>query len=218
MLDGELPDWVPAHNRVAKLTAGQRVLIHGAAGGTGSAMVELGKLMDLEVYGTASKPKHDLVSSLGATPIDYRNEDFVERVHSLTGGGVHLVVDHIGGAHLKRSFQTLWAGGLLLSAATISGFTGQSSTLEVMLSLLQWPLWNILPNGKSAVLFGLVGLDKKNPTWLAEDLNVLMGYLAESKIKPVIARRMPLAEAREAQELIAGAKVKGKITLVCSEP
>jgi len=74
----------------------------------------------------------------------------------------------------------------------------------------------MLPNKKSATLFGLVPFNNKNPTWYAEDLKVLMGYLAEDKIKPVIAKRMPLVEAQQAQELILGAKVKGKIVLICT--
>jgi NADPH2:quinone reductase len=205
------------YKRIANLTPGQRVLIHGAAGGTGSAMVELGKLIGLEVYGTASKPKHDLVSSLGATPIDYRSEDFVECIRDLTGDGVDFVVDPIGGRHLKRSFHTLRAGGLLVSTAAISRIMGESSISEILLSFLQIPVWNLLPNNKSARLFDVVQLNKKNPTWYTEDLKVLMGYLAEGKIKPVIARRMPLVEAREAQELILEAKVKGKVVLICSE-
>jgi NADPH:quinone reductase-like Zn-dependent oxidoreductase len=204
------------YKRVAKLTPGRRVLVHGSAGGTGSAMLDVGRVLGLEMYGTASKPKHDLVSSLGATPIDYRNEDFVERIRGLTGDGVDLVVDHIGGAHLKRSFQTLRAGGLLVSTASTAQVWGETSTLEIMLGIIQLPLWNMLPNKKSAMLFDLVQFNKKNPTWYAEDLKVLMSYLAEGKIKPVIAKRMPLVEAQQAQELILGAKVKGKIVLICT--
>ena len=81
--------------------------------------------------------------------------------------------------------------------------------------MLQLPLWSALPNDKSAVVFGLDPLSKKNPGF-AEDLKVLMSFLAEGQIKPVIARQMPLGEARQAQELILGAKVKGKIVLICS--
>jgi NADPH2:quinone reductase len=204
--------------RVARLVPGQRVLVHGAAGGTGSAMLELGRLMGLEMYGTASKPKHDLVSSLGATPIDYRSEDFRERIRNLTGDGVDLVVDHIGGAHLKRSFQTLRAGGLLVSTASTAPVWGQAGVPEVLLGLLRLPVWNALPNKRSTLLFDIVALNNKNPTWYTEDLKVLMGYLAEGEIAPVIARRMPLVEARQAQELILGAKVKGKIVLICDGP
>ena len=67
-------------HRVAHVAAGQRILVHGAAGGLGTAFLELGHLGGLEMYGTASKPKHGLVQRLGATPIDYRDEDFV-RTH-----------------------------------------------------------------------------------------------------------------------------------------
>ncbi len=81
------------------------ILVHGAAGGAGTALPQLGKLAGLEMYGTASKSNHELVSALGATPIDYRTEDFVERIRSLTGDGVDVVVDPVGGArHLWRSY------------------------------------------------------------------------------------------------------------------
>jgi NADPH2:quinone reductase len=63
-------------HRVAKLREGQRVLIHAAAGGVGTAALQLGRLAGLEMFGTASKAKHQLVASLGATPIDYRSESF----------------------------------------------------------------------------------------------------------------------------------------------
>ena len=128
-----------------------------------------------------------------------------------------LIVDHIGGAHLRRSFQTLRAGGLLVSTASTAPIWGKAGIPEVLLGLLRLPVWNALPNKKSTLLFDIVALNNKNPTWYAEDLKVLMGYLAEGKIAPVIARRMPLVEARQAQELILGAKVKGKIVLICEE-
>src|ERR1700735_3876424 len=66
-------------HRIAKLRQGESVLIHGAAGGVGTAALQLGSLAGLKMFGTASKPKHDLVASLGGVPIDYRNEDFTRR-------------------------------------------------------------------------------------------------------------------------------------------
>jgi len=62
-------------HRIARLRQGESVLIHGAAGGVGTAALQLGKLADLKMFGTASKPKHDLVTALGGIPIDYRAED-----------------------------------------------------------------------------------------------------------------------------------------------
>jgi NADPH:quinone reductase-like Zn-dependent oxidoreductase len=84
-------------HRSAKVSSGQRVLIHAAAGGVGTALLELGQLAGLEMYGTASSRNHDLVISLGGTPTDYRHVDFVEEILRLTGNGVDAVFDGIGG-------------------------------------------------------------------------------------------------------------------------
>src|SRR5262245_61164886 len=87
-------------HRVARVARAQRVLVHGAAGGVGTAFLELGQVAGLEVFGTASRPKHDLVARLGATPIDYRAEDFVRRIADITGGvGVDAAFDPMGSAH-----------------------------------------------------------------------------------------------------------------------
>ena len=90
-------------HRSAKVRSGQRVLIHGAAGGVGSALLQLGRLAGLEMYGTCSSPGASAVSDLGGIPIDYRQLDFVEGIHRLTGVGVDAVFDGIGGTHIWRS-------------------------------------------------------------------------------------------------------------------
>jgi len=90
-------------HRSAKVRRTQRVLVHGAAGGVGTALLQLGRLAELEMYGTCSSRGAQTVSSLGATPIDYQNLDFVEEIHRLTGDGVDVVFDGIGGAHIWRS-------------------------------------------------------------------------------------------------------------------
>src|SRR5919112_674183 len=117
-------NYVTAHQmlfRVARVRPGERILVHGAAGGVGTALLQLGGLQGLEMYGTASAGKHDLVSGLGATPIDYKAEDFVERVRALTGDGMDAVFDHIGGVHVARSFATLHRGPRLLPYGLSSG-------------------------------------------------------------------------------------------------
>jgi NADPH:quinone reductase-like Zn-dependent oxidoreductase len=102
-------------HRLAQVKRGEKILVHGAAGGVGIALLQLGKLAGLELYGTASKRNHGRVMSLGATPIDYTTEDFVERIFTLTGDGVDAVFDPIGGTHLNRSFKTLRKGGCLVA-------------------------------------------------------------------------------------------------------
>jgi NADPH2:quinone reductase len=99
-------------HRIAKLQAGQTVLNHGAAGGVGTAVLELGKLAGLKIFGTASKGKHDLVTALGGIPIDYKSDDFVTRVLQKTGGaGVDATFDAVGGSNWWRSYKTLRPGG-----------------------------------------------------------------------------------------------------------
>lgn len=202
-------------HRVAALASGQRALVHGAGGGVGTAMLEIGRLMGLEMYGTASPSKHDLITSLGGTPIDYRTEDFVERISQLTGDGVDLVVDHIGGNHLRRSFRTLRRGGHLVSTSAYGSVRGELGTLESLLGFARLPIWNALPNGKSAMLFDIVGFNQKNPNFFQQDLKTLLGYLEEGRIEPVIAAVFPLQEARPAQEMLLRAEARGKVLLNC---
>src|SRR5262249_25541184 len=93
----------------------QRVLIHGAAGGVGSALLQLGHLAGLEMYGTCSARGASAVSELGGIPIDYQYQDFVKEVRQRTGDGVDVVFDGIGGTHIWRSRKALRPGGTVVA-------------------------------------------------------------------------------------------------------
>ena len=198
-------------HRVAKVKRGQRILIHGAGGAVGTAMIQLGNLLDLEIYGTASKFKHELVNCLGATPIDYQTEDFVQRINTLARGGVDACFDPIGGDNLKRSFSVLRQQGILVSYGFYNAVMGSNGSIP--LDFLKLKLWNILPNGRSTRFYSISAFRQKHPTWFSEDLTNLLDLLAQGKIEPIIFQRMPLSEARQAHELIENAKVQGKIVL-----
>jgi len=205
-------------HRFANVKPGERILVHGAAGGVGTALLQLGALAGLEMYGTASAPKHGLVSCLGATPIDYRNEDFVARIRDLSGSGVDAVFDHVGGTHLWRSFRTLRSGGRLIAYGEYSQIGKErvnhieKISQAVLLRLLRyWP-------GKDVKWYELdPGAGMIDPEWYRKDLMVLFDLLKQQKIRPVIASRMPLNEAARAHELIENAAVCGRIVLLCSE-
>src|SRR5512133_2030856 len=100
--------------RSAKVKPGQRVLIHGAAGGVGTALLQLGRLAGLEMYGTCSLRNASAVAELGGIPIDYEHQDFVAEVHQRTAGGVDVVFDSIGGSHIWRSRKALHSGGIVV--------------------------------------------------------------------------------------------------------
>jgi NADPH2:quinone reductase len=199
-----------ALHRVANVRSGERVLIHGAAGGVGTALLELGKLAGLEMYGTASKYNHELVSSLGATPIDYRKENFVKRIRTLTGDGADVVFDPIGGARqVWRSHRAVRKGGRLVWFGMAA--TKKRGLAVIPLTLLMVGLLKLAPGGKQAPLFPDLAEDN---AWYRETLTELLDLLAAGKIKPVVAERIPLAEAARAHELLERGRYAGKVVLV----
>jgi NADPH:quinone reductase-like Zn-dependent oxidoreductase len=199
-------------NRLARLEARQRILVHGAAGAVGTAILQLARLLDVEIYATASAAKHELVAGLGATPIDYRSEDWVARVRALTGDGVDAVFDPIGGENWRRSFATLRRGGILVAYGFYNAVMGKGGSIP--LDFFRLKLWNVLPNGRSTAFYSIGALRRKHPEWFREDLSMLFNLLAQGEVKPVIAARMPFTEVRRAHELIETAAVQGKIVII----
>jgi NADPH:quinone reductase-like Zn-dependent oxidoreductase len=199
-------------HRSAEVQSGQSILVHAAGGAVGTALLQLGRLDGLEMYGTASQSKHDLVADLGATPIDYRSEDFATRIQALTGQGVGVAFDAIGGDNFKRSFDSLKKGGTLVAYGFYNNAMGKGGS--VPLEFAKVSLWNLLPNGRSSVFYSIGGMRKKHPDWFREDLMILFDLLAEGEIKPVIAGRMGLEDAARAHELVEQAAVPGRIVLI----
>jgi NADPH:quinone reductase-like Zn-dependent oxidoreductase len=199
-----------AMHRAANVQSGERILVHGAAGGVGTALLQLGKLAGLEMYGTASKYNHEIVSAFGATPIDYRTEDFVERVRSLTGDGVDVVFDPVGGARqLWRSYRALRKGGRLVWFGVAA--TKKQGLRVIPLTLLTVGLLRLIPDGKQVPLTPDLGKEK---AWYLETLAELLDLLAAGKIKPVVADRIPLVEAARAHERLERGGYAGKVVLV----
>src|SRR5512145_2071125 len=210
----------------AKVRSGQRALIHGAAGGVGTALLQLGHLAGLEMYGTCSSRGAPTVSDLGGTPIDYKDQDFVEEVRRLTGEGVDVVFDHIGGTHLWRSRKALRPGGTVVGYGLISSIRGEGLASvrpgrrqryrgATVFGLLIAGGW-LLPGRKRVVPYSIQTLKRWRPDLFRLDWIALLELLQQQKIKPLIARRFPLVEARCAHELLGKGGVTGKIVLVCN--
>jgi len=199
-------------HRFANLREGQRLLVHGAAGGVGTAALQLGKIAGLVMFGTASKPKHELVTSLGATPIDYRSEDFVERIKQLASGGVDCVLDPIGGKNWQASYRCLRSGGTLACYGASSAVA--EGKLSAGLGFAMLALLKLIPDGKRAYWYNSKTLRDSHPDWFREDLTKLFTLLRDIKIQPVIAAKLPLREAARANEMLEKAQVSGKIVLL----
>jgi len=211
-------------HRSASVSPGQRALIHGAAGGVGTALLQLGRLAGLEMYGTCSSRSAPAVSDLGGTPIDYQKQDFVKEIRRLTSEGVDVVFDPIGGSHLWRSRKALRPGGKVVGyglraslrgEGLASGHPGRRQRFRgtAIFGLYIVGGW-LLPGRKRVVPYSIQTLKRLKPESFRQDLIALLDLLKQNKIKPLIARRFPLAEARHAQELLGKGGVTGKIVLV----
>ncbi|MCL4531168.1 MAG: medium chain dehydrogenase/reductase family protein [Chloroflexi bacterium] len=199
--------------RAASVKPGERVLIHSAAGGVGTALLQLGQLAKLEIYGTASSGKHELIASLGGAPIDYKKEDFVERVFAMTGDGVDVIFDPIGGTHTWQSYRMLRKGGRLIvyGAHTVI----EDGVFKMLLGSILSSLLNLIP-GKRILNYNVTRSKYSTPEWCREDLSKLFVLLAQKKVKPIIAEQMPLVEAAHAHELLEKGSATGKIVLICN--
>jgi NADPH:quinone reductase-like Zn-dependent oxidoreductase len=215
-------------HRSARVIPGQRVLIDGAAGGVGSALLQLGRLAMLKMYGTCSSKKASAVSDLGGIPIDYRQFDFVKEIHRLTGEGVDVVFDGIGGTHIWRSRKALCLGGRVVAYGLTSSLrggqlaSGRPGRRHRFRGIAIFGLYIaggwLLPGRKRVVPYSIQWLKRLRPALFRQDLIALFDLLQQQKIKPLIAQRFPLAEARHAHELLGKGGVTGKIVLVRNGP
>ncbi|MGI9286977.1 MAG: medium chain dehydrogenase/reductase family protein [Pseudomonadales bacterium] len=202
--------------RECQLKAGDKCLVHAAGGSVGTALLELGREMGLEVYGTASSGKHELVRAFDATPIDYRNEDFVQRTLELSGGGVDAVFDTLGGKNWKRSYRCLRRGGKLVGFGAMQLSTGEESLPQLMWGFTKLlGLWKLIPNGKHSSFYNIQSRREKFPQDFIEDVQSLMHWLKEGKLKPAIEEQVPLEQAANVHEKIDKATIQGKIVLMC---
>lgn len=214
-------------HRCAKVAAGQKALVHGAAGGVGSALLQLGRLSKLELYGTCSSSGAATVSNLGAVPIDYQQKDFVQEVRRLAGGGVDVVFDPIGGKHLWESRGALRRGGRVVGYGLSSSLRGKGLTAsrpgrrERFRGICWFALcilggW-ILPGRTRVIPYSIQTLKRLKPDLFRQDLSTLLGLLHQGQIEPIVAQRLPLSRASHAQELLEKGGVAGKIVLVCAK-
>jgi NADPH2:quinone reductase len=204
--------WTTAYqllHRSARVQRGQRVLVHGAAGAVGQALLVLGKLAGLELWGTVRSEQVALVRELGATPIDYQHEDFTCALID----GFDVIVDGVGENGYRRSYAALKRGGLLCAIGFSASVQAQRRMLPIMMEIGRLCLWRLLPDRKRARFYSVNVMRARHPTWFKADLERLFGLLATGAIRPRVAERICFDEVAEAHRRLEAGGLEGKLVL-----
>ncbi|HXK11018.1 MAG TPA: zinc-binding dehydrogenase [Vicinamibacteria bacterium] len=201
--------WQMIHRTARVGEAGDRTaLVTGAAGGVGTAALQILRRAGVRTLGAASAAKHGTVRALGATPVDSRAGRLDRLVRAVVPAGVDFAFDGIGGASVSACIGATRRGGMVVGY----GFAGTKGRLSTVLTVARALLATRL-RGRRGAFYGITMLYRRDPRPFREDLPKIFALLAERKIDPLIARRFPLLEARAALELLATGGVEGKIVL-----
>jgi NADPH:quinone reductase len=190
--------------RAGRLSAGETVLVHAAAGSIGHLTVQLAKLSGAgTVIGTASsKTKLDFVREQGAdSTVDYSDPDWPDRVREAAPGGVDVVLDSVGGDVLSRSFDVLAQGGRIVAYGAAGGDLGVP------------PLTGFFAL-RTLTGFSLMAWRAADPEQARQDITEVTGYSAAGRLRTAVHARLPLTEAAEAHRILEQRSHLGRILLV----
>jgi len=204
--------------RCAAVQRGATILVVGASGSVGTALLDLARHLGLKAIGTCSARNLGVVQNYGAEAIDYHTGDFVAEVRQATGGrGVDAAFDAIGGAHFSRSFAALAKGGVLIGYGSQTMANGKEGLLAAGLGLARLKLWSLfspLFAGRRALWYSITDRRKTHPGEFATDMAALFDLLKSSAISPVVADRQPLSHAADIHRRIETGGLGGKVVLL----
>jgi NADPH:quinone reductase-like Zn-dependent oxidoreductase len=208
--------------RYRRLPPGATILVIGASGTVGTALLDLARHFGLKAIGTCSAANMPVVERFGATAIDYRAGDFVMTVRRLTAGrqggaGVDDAFDAIGGAHFGRSFACLAHGVLLVGYGSQTMAVGREGLASPGLGLARLKLWGTLSflfNGRHALFYSITARRATHLEEFKADMATLFALLRDGAIHPIVIDRLPLAAARKVHARIDAGGLGGKIVLL----
>jgi NADPH:quinone reductase-like Zn-dependent oxidoreductase len=205
--------WAALHG-YGSLRAGERVLVHAAAGGVGIAAVQLAKAAGAIVHGTASPGKHDQLSALGIDhAIDYRRKGWWSGLQPYD-----IVLDPLGGTSLRRSFDLLRPGGRLVAYGLSSMQQGERRSLgraapQALAMLRGFNLLTQMDQSKAVIGLNMLRLWDDRGT-LEPWIGPLSTALSDGTASPVVHAAVPFANAPEAHRILAARENIGKVVLV----
>ena len=209
-------DWVTAYEmlvRSAKVKAGQKIFVHGLSGGVGGALLRLGKVLGVSVYGTASTKKHEELRALGAVPLDYSNKNWIGEMQRL--GGVDAVFDALGYESFDESYSILRKGGVLVGyGQNLPAWTGGPERNPVPMVLKLFARNLAFWTGKKTTFFGV----RRNSKYFSTDLATLFAWLKEGRITVPVKAQFGLDEIQQAHRAYAASAGMGSIVIEVARP
>ncbi len=203
--------WTTAYqllHREAQVKAGQRMLVQGAAGAVGQALVSLGKLAGLEVWGTTRREQAELVRSLGAIPIDFARQ----APREVVPGGFDVVFDGIGAHGFSGSWACVKRGGMLCAFGFSDAVRHGGSVVALGATLLKLRLWSAFGHAR-ARFYSVTDMRKAHPSWFRADLEALFELSSKRAIAPRVAERIGLADVAAAHRRVEAGHLDGKIVI-----
>jgi synaptic vesicle membrane protein VAT-1 len=203
---------------MGNLQPGDRILIHGAGGGVGIAAVQLAKAHGLLVFGTAGPAKQEYLRKIGVDhAIDHEKTDFVEAVHKFAPDGIEMVMDPIGGRSFSRSHECLGPTGRLVvygfsAAVGSNGKRNWPKALSAIAQTRRFHPLKLMSENIAVIGVSLGGLLSRGAL-LQREMEELFRLYAAGKIKPLIGKSFPLAQAAAAHKYIHERKNIGKVIL-----
>jgi len=213
-------NYLTAHHMLVTLCGvrtGETVLVHAAAGGVGSAAIQLCKIAGARVIGTASPPKHAFLRSLGVDPVDYRRKDWPRAVRELTAGrGVDIALDAVGGASFRRSYDLLAPTGRLccfgVSAMVHGERRGVARVLRVLWEMPRFRPLRLMNDNRGVFGINLAHLWRERER-LGGQLRTLIGHATAGRIAPLVDGAFPFERAAEAHRRLDSRASIGKVLL-----
>jgi len=213
-------NYLTAHqmlHRVAAVREGETVLVHGAAGGVGTAAVQLCSIAGARVIGTASEAKHERLRESGVEPIGSRDPGLADRVRDLTDGrGVDIVLDPIGGSSFRTSYGLLAPGGRLCCFGVSDMAPGQRrSLIAAVRTMIRMPRFGpiALMNDNRSVAGVNLGHLWDETAMLVPQFETIVSHAAAGRVRPVIDGTFDLARAAEAHLRLQSRQSMGKVLL-----
>jgi NADPH:quinone reductase-like Zn-dependent oxidoreductase len=205
------------------LKNGERALIHAAAGGVGTAAIQIARMLGAEVFGTASASKHDAIRKLGVDhAIDYRTQDFEQEVMRITDGqGIDLAFDAQGPRSFRKDYRVLRQGGRLVMYGLAEASSGTGRSIPKLIGSLALMPTATMPWWKSLQVMnenkGVFGLNMLS--WWDREGSIeritgpLIEQIEDGGLEPIVAEAFPFERAGDAHQFIADRKNIGKVVL-----